>query len=117
MSAQMLCQGGLGQFCSIHQKGVLYYIYKAKALGAWRSQTSQGTNVPVVPPKSCHATVHRRQVIALRFSKPRTPPNETPFQMRLNPMELTCSACTQQGKGPEREPNMTQTWVGTRTQS
>jgi SH3-like domain-containing protein len=43
VSAQMLCQGGLGQFCSIHQKGVLYYIYEAKVWGAWRSQTSQGT--------------------------------------------------------------------------
>lgn len=39
----MQCQGGLGQFCSIHQKGALYYIYEAKASGAWRSQASQGT--------------------------------------------------------------------------
>lgn len=27
----MLCQGGLGQFCSVHQTGVLYYMYEAKA--------------------------------------------------------------------------------------
>lgn len=33
MSAQVLCQGGLGQFCSIHQKGALYYSYEAKAGG------------------------------------------------------------------------------------
>lgn len=41
--AQMLCQGGLGQFCNTHQKGALFYIYEAKASGAWRSQASQGT--------------------------------------------------------------------------
>lgn len=42
MSARMLCQGGLGQFCSIHQKGVLYYIYKAKAWGPGGVRLAKG---------------------------------------------------------------------------
>lgn len=108
--AQMRCQGGLGQFCSIHQKGALDYIYEAKASGAWRSQASQGTlNVPVVPPKSCHAIVQGRQVTALRFSKSRTPPNKTSLQMHLNPVTVSCSTCKQQGrarKGAQCDPNL-----------
>lgn len=101
MSARCCTRVGWVSLQHPPEEGAVHYIYEAKASGAWRSQTGQGTLM------SCHATVQGEQVTALRFSKPRATPNETPFQMRLNPIEFTCSACTQHGKGPEREPNVT----------